>query len=167
MNPRLRLDGPTLMFGGPYSNLEATRAVLAEARRRQIPPERVICTGDVVAYGADGNATVDLIRSAGIHVVAGNCEEALARRARDCGCGFAQGSSFFVAPIGLEGEFSIFVANKSLLFMARSDGSILSARAMTSGEPARSSRSRSRSTRVSTASEWANLSRPSGSTEIG
>jgi uncharacterized radical SAM superfamily Fe-S cluster-containing enzyme len=81
------------MFGGPYSNLEATRAVLAEARRRQIPPERVICTGDVVTYGADGNATVDLIRSAGIHVVAGNCEEALARRARDCGCGFAQGSS--------------------------------------------------------------------------
>ena len=28
-----RIDGPLLVFGGPYSNIEATRAVLAEARR--------------------------------------------------------------------------------------------------------------------------------------
>jgi hypothetical protein len=56
------LDGPVLFFGGPYSNLEATRAVLAEAERRRIPPERVVCTGDVVAYAADAQATVDLGR---------------------------------------------------------------------------------------------------------
>jgi uncharacterized radical SAM superfamily Fe-S cluster-containing enzyme len=93
MSDRVTLDGPALLFGGPYSNLEATRAVLAEARRRQIPPERVICTGDVVAYGADAAATVDLVRSAGIHVISGNCEAALAEGARDCGCGFAEGSS--------------------------------------------------------------------------
>ena len=53
----------------------------------------MICTGDIIAYGADARATVDLVRSAGILVVMGNCEEALAAGARDCGCGFAQGSS--------------------------------------------------------------------------
>lgn len=57
---RLTLGAPVLLFGGPYSNLEATRAVLTEARRRSIPPERIVCTGDVVAYCADANATVDL-----------------------------------------------------------------------------------------------------------
>ena len=89
----LTLDGPLLFFGGPDSNLEATRAVLVEARRRRIPPERVVCTGDVVAYGADARATADLVRQSGIHVVMGNCEEALAQRASDCGCGFAPGSA--------------------------------------------------------------------------
>src|SRR5829696_1562793 len=63
MTAPLALTGPLLLFGGPYSNLEATRAVLAEAERRQIPPERIVCTGDVVAYGADAKATVDLVRA--------------------------------------------------------------------------------------------------------
>ena len=44
------IDGPLFCFGGPYSNLQATVAVLAEAKRRGFPPERIVCTGDVVAY---------------------------------------------------------------------------------------------------------------------
>ncbi len=82
-----------LVFGGPCSNLEATTAVLAEARRRGFPPERIICTGDVVAYCADAQATVDAVRAAGIHVVMGNCEESLGFDKADCGCGFAEGSA--------------------------------------------------------------------------
>lgn len=84
---------PLLLFGGPYSNLEATAAVLAEARRLGVPADRVVCTGDVVAYGADAQGCVDLVREAGIHVVMGNCEEQLAAGADDCGCGFAPGSA--------------------------------------------------------------------------
>ncbi|MDP6352825.1 MAG: metallophosphoesterase family protein [Alphaproteobacteria bacterium] len=87
-----RIDGPVLVFGGPYSNLEATRAVLAEARRLAIPAEHVICTGDVAAVCADPRATVDLIRDAGIAVVMGNCEESLGTGGEDCGCGFEEGS---------------------------------------------------------------------------
>ncbi len=86
-------DGPLLVFGGPYSNLQATRAVLTEATRRGIPPGRVICTGDVVAYGADAAACCDLVMASGIWVIAGNCEENLAEGALDCGCGFEEGTA--------------------------------------------------------------------------
>jgi predicted phosphodiesterase len=86
------LDGPVVIFGGPYGNLEATRAVLAEAGRLGIAPARIICTGDVVAYCADPETTVDLIRNAGIAVVMGNCEESLGFARGDCGCGFEPGS---------------------------------------------------------------------------
>jgi predicted phosphodiesterase/uncharacterized Fe-S cluster-containing radical SAM superfamily protein len=89
----LRMDGPMLVFGGPYSNLEATLAVLAEARRRAIPRERILCTGDIVAYGADAVATTAAVREAGIWVLMGNCEESLAAGAEDCGCGYAEGSA--------------------------------------------------------------------------
>jgi predicted phosphodiesterase len=90
---RLAADGPLLVFGGPYSNLQATRAVLAEAARRGIPPRRVVCTGDVVAYGADAAACCDLVMASGITVIAGNCEENLAAGALDCGCGFEEGTA--------------------------------------------------------------------------
>ena len=87
-----RLDGPVLCFGGPYSNAQATEAMLAEARTRGIPSERVICTGDVVAYGGDPQACIDLVREAGIRVVMGNCEESLGFNAADCNCGFEKDS---------------------------------------------------------------------------
>jgi len=90
---QVTLDGPLLVFGGPYSNLEATTALLAEARRRAIAPPHIICTGDVVAYGADPQKVIDLVRASGIRVVMGNCEESLAAQAADCGCGFADGSA--------------------------------------------------------------------------
>ena len=89
----VRADGPVVIFGGPYSNLEATRAFLNEAARLEIPPTRVLCTGDVVAYGADAAATAALVRYSGCHVVTGNCEENLAAGAADCGCGFEEGSA--------------------------------------------------------------------------
>lgn len=89
----LQAGAPLLVFGGPYSNLQATEAVLAEAAQRPIPPARVICTGDVVAYGADAAACCDLVMQNGIAVIAGNCEENLAAGALDCGCGFEEGTA--------------------------------------------------------------------------
>lgn len=86
-------DGAVLLFGGPYGNLQATEAVLAEAARRGIGADRIVCTGDVVAYCGEPVATIARIRSAGIRVVMGNCDEQLASGADDCGCGFADGSA--------------------------------------------------------------------------
>ena len=36
------LDGPVLVFGGPYGNLEATEALLAKAESLGIPPPRIL-----------------------------------------------------------------------------------------------------------------------------
>lgn len=89
----LMLDGPVLIFGGPYSNLQATEAMLAEAARRGIPPSHVICTGDLVAYCGNPRQTIAAIRASGIHVVMGNCDEQLALGANDCACGYPAGSA--------------------------------------------------------------------------
>ena len=93
MPPVLVANGPVLVFGGPYSNLQATDALFAAAARLGIPPHRMICTGDVVAYGADAAACVARLRAACVAVVAGNCEEQLGVSAADCGCGFKPGSA--------------------------------------------------------------------------
>jgi predicted phosphodiesterase len=85
--------GPVLVFGGPYSNLQATTALRDEAGRLGIPAERVICTGDVVAYCANPEETTRAIRDWGCHVIAGNCEAQLATSANNCGCGFADGTA--------------------------------------------------------------------------
>ncbi|MHA3978724.1 metallophosphoesterase family protein [Halovulum sp. GXIMD14794] len=87
------LSGEVLIFGGPYSNLQATEALIACADALGIPPERMVCTGDVVAYAADPEAVVARIRALGCLVVAGNCEVQLGAGQSDCGCGFDDGSA--------------------------------------------------------------------------
>ncbi|MEP2782124.1 MAG: metallophosphoesterase family protein [Pseudoruegeria sp.] len=94
------LTGDVLLFGGPYSNIHATEALIDEAQRMAVPASNAICTGDVVAYGADPAATVKAIRSFGGPVVAGNCEAQLAINAADCGCGFDDGSACDLASRG-------------------------------------------------------------------
>lgn len=84
---------PVLCFGGPYSNLQATRAVLDEAARLGIPAQRTVCTGDVIAYCGDPAATLNLVMASGIACIMGNCEENLAADADDCGCGFEPGTA--------------------------------------------------------------------------
>src|SRR5262249_5439592 len=84
--------GPLMVFGGPYSNGAALDALLARAEALGIGPQRAICTGDVVAYGAAPTQTIATMRAWGCHVIAGNCEEQLAALAPNCGCGFEEGS---------------------------------------------------------------------------
>lgn len=90
---KLQRHGRLLAFGGCYSNYQATEALLAQGARLGIKPENMICTGDIIAYGADPSATLRLIKESGIISVMGNCEESLSLAAQDCGCGFAPGSA--------------------------------------------------------------------------
>ena len=90
--PVFKADGPVLIFGGNYSNLEASTALLAAAARHGIAPAAMIGTGDLIAYGADPQACVSLIRAHSITSIMGNCEEQIAADAPDCACGFAPGS---------------------------------------------------------------------------
>lgn len=89
------LNGPIVLFGGPYSNLHALQAMLDH-----VGTNNAICTGDVVAYGGAPSECVDLLRGAAIPVVAGNCERQLAAGAQDCGCGFEDGSACDLASRG-------------------------------------------------------------------
>ena len=86
-------EGDAIVFGGPYSNLQALDALLAVAAAAGIPAARMISTGDLVAYCADARAVVRRVRALGIAVVAGNCEKQLGAGRDDCGCGFAEGST--------------------------------------------------------------------------
>jgi predicted phosphodiesterase len=87
------VKAPLLIFGGPYSNLQATQVMKAVAKERGIPPKNVFCTGDTVAYCGEPFETVELISEWGVHVVKGNCEESLSTNALDCGCGFEEGTT--------------------------------------------------------------------------
>jgi uncharacterized radical SAM superfamily Fe-S cluster-containing enzyme len=93
MTDLLRFSRPIMVFGGIYSNLQALEALLAEARKRGIAPDHMLCTGDIVAYGAAASACVERMRALNITVIAGNCEEQLALKSDDCGCGYAPGSA--------------------------------------------------------------------------
>ncbi|GGK77646.1 metallophosphoesterase family protein [Amphritea balenae] len=84
---------PLLIFGGAYSNLQATQSLRQIATKLQIPAGNVLCTGDLVAYCAQPDETVDFIRDWDIAVVAGNCEESIGASAEDCGCGFSEGTT--------------------------------------------------------------------------
>jgi len=85
------LTSPVLVYGGAYSNLQATPALLAEADRLGIPASHRINTGDIVAYCADAAAVTDLVMAEGGHVVLGNCEESFGAEEDGCGCGFEEG----------------------------------------------------------------------------
>ena len=85
------LTGDLLLFGGPYSNLQATQALFAETHH--IKRKNRICTGDMVAYCADARATAELVLRECGAVVAGNCELQLSQGAEDCGCGFEEGTA--------------------------------------------------------------------------
>jgi predicted phosphodiesterase len=89
----INLIGPTLVFGGPYSNLESLKAVRQVAHDLNIPANHCICTGDIVAYCADAKACVAEIQDWGLHTIMGNCEESLANGSNDCGCGFVEGTA--------------------------------------------------------------------------
>ena len=88
-----QLDEPVLLFGGPYSNLPAMRALRDVAQDRGIASSNMICTGDIVAYCGEPAETVAEIRKLGCPVVAGNCEKQLANDQMDCGCGFEEDST--------------------------------------------------------------------------
>jgi len=60
-----------------HGNLEALRAVLADARDRV---DAFLCLGDIVGYGADPEACIELVAEHCQMVVGGNHEQAVAGR---------------------------------------------------------------------------------------
>lgn len=86
------LKGELLIFGGVYSNLEALISIKDECEKRNISPQNIICTGDIVGYCANPVECMDFIMDWGIHVIAGNVEIQLRENSDDCGCNFEESS---------------------------------------------------------------------------
>lgn len=86
------ITGKLLIFGGPYSNLEALQAMKKASEEHGIPPSNIICTGDIVGYCADPDASIQLVKDWGIHAIAGNVELNIKDDVDDCGCNFEDGS---------------------------------------------------------------------------
>ena len=83
-----------LVFGGVYGNLAALEALLEWADKRGLDDTALLCTGDLVAYCADGAAVTALMRTRpDIRSIRGNCERSVADDSPDCGCGFTPGSA--------------------------------------------------------------------------
>lgn len=101
-----RIEGDILIFGGCYSNLQATNALFDWAQTRGIPPARRIHTGDMVAYCGQPNETTALLRAQCHHAISGNCEQQLAAGMPDCGCGFDTGSACDILSVGWYGYVS-------------------------------------------------------------
>ena len=80
-----------LVFGGPYSNLQALETLKEIADQLQIPAHNIICTGDMVGYCAQPEESVQFVKDWGIHAIQGNVEQNIIRGEDDCGCNFAEG----------------------------------------------------------------------------
>lgn len=61
-----------------HGNLEAMRAVLDDCRQEAV--ENIICLGDIVGYGADPAACLDIVMERGITSVAGNHDWAVVEK---------------------------------------------------------------------------------------
>jgi hypothetical protein len=85
------LTGKMLVFGGPYSNLQALETLKGIADQLQIPASTIICTGDIVGYCAQPDESVQFVKDWGIHAIQGNVEQNIIRNEDDCGCNFAEG----------------------------------------------------------------------------
>ncbi|MDX1624603.1 MAG: metallophosphoesterase family protein [Gemmatimonadota bacterium] len=74
------------LFGGVYSNHLALEAVLADAAGAGAG--RVVCLGDLGAFGPHPDRACERIREAGVPVVAGNYDLSVGYGLDDCRCGY-------------------------------------------------------------------------------
>jgi putative phosphoesterase len=67
-----------------HANLHALDAVLHDIDQES--PDRIICLGDLVGYGAFPNEVIDRMRERNIPTVMGNYDEGVGFDLDDCGC---------------------------------------------------------------------------------
>ena len=86
------LTDKVLLFGGVYSNLQALEALITVAESEGISPENCICTGDIIGYCAQPEATIQTFKKWKARSIVGNVEIQLRDDEDDCGCDFRAGS---------------------------------------------------------------------------
>ncbi len=71
--PHASFDDRIAVFGDVHANLEALKAVLADAKKAGV--SGFICTGDLVGYGANPSECLEVVKALGCPVVKGNHDE--------------------------------------------------------------------------------------------
>lgn len=74
------------VFGGVYNNHLALEALVADARNRGA--EKLVCLGDLSAFGPHPNRTFPLLLEHNIEVVQGNYDHSIGNDLSDCQCGY-------------------------------------------------------------------------------
>jgi hypothetical protein len=74
------------VFGGVYANAHALAATLEDVRRRDV--DAIYCLGDLGGFGPHPDRVFPLLREAGVRVIQGNYDQAIALGHDDCGCGY-------------------------------------------------------------------------------
>ena len=93
-------DEPIAVFGGPYSNHLALRAVLADAMRRGAA--RIYCLGDLGGFGPNPGKIYPILEEHRVVTISGNYDESLANRLGDCGCGYTHPSDNHFAQLSYD-----------------------------------------------------------------
>jgi predicted phosphodiesterase len=74
------------LFSDIHANIDALKPVLNDIEQRK--PDAVYCLGDLVGYAPYPNEVVEMIRSKGIPVIAGNYDQGVGLYSDDCGCAY-------------------------------------------------------------------------------
>ena len=74
------------VFSDVHANIHALKAVLADIAAQR--PDRTLCLGDLVGYGAFPNEVVETIRTSGIPTIKGNYDDGVGYERGDCGCAY-------------------------------------------------------------------------------
>jgi len=74
------------LFSDIHANIDALERVLEDIDSKN--PDAVYCLGDLVGYAPFPNEVIDVIRSHGIPVIAGNYDQGVGAWSNDCGCAY-------------------------------------------------------------------------------
>ena len=74
------------LFSDIHANLPALEACLHSMEAQK--PDAMYCLGDLVGYCTWPNEVIDMVRSRGIPLIAGNYDEGIGRKTDECGCAY-------------------------------------------------------------------------------
>lgn len=92
------------VFGGVYNNHLALAATIADARQRGA--EALVCLGDLGGFGPNPDRVYPLLQQAGVQVMRGNYDVALAHGLQDCGCGYTDPRDNYFAALSYDYTFT-------------------------------------------------------------
>lgn len=100
MTARKRVRERIACFGGVYSNHWALRVAIDDARARGC--ERLICLGDLGAFGPNPDRTIAILQEHRVETMQGNYDNSIGHEKADCQCGYTDPADNHFARLSYE-----------------------------------------------------------------